>query len=144
MRETVVDNRKGRETERAGKEPVHHCAADFEGMNGDKEEHSHADLDAALDGGPEQVEGEYGVGYNREQGESVVQFNDDGVQEGAQALAAVEHEREDDLYDPRPRDDHAPHADEQLGPGDEWVAACLFVADLQAFVLHLELVPGGR
>jgi hypothetical protein len=125
-------------------EPVHHCAADFEGMNGDKEEHSHADLDAALDGGPEQVEGEYGVGYNREQGESVVQFNDDGVQEGAQALAAVEHEREDDLYDPRPRDDHAPHADEQLGPGDEWVAACLFVADLQAFVLHLELVPGGR
>ena len=83
-----------------GRLPVHHCAADFEGMDGDEEEHAHADLDAALDGGPQQVEGEHGVGDDSKQGKRVVQFDDDGVHEGAEAATAVEHEREDDLYDP--------------------------------------------
>jgi hypothetical protein len=113
-------------------------------MNRDKEEHSHSDLDAALDGGPEQVKGEYGVGYSCEQGEGVVQFHDDGVQKGAQALAAVQHELQNDLDDPRPGDGHAPTANDQLGPGDERVAACLLVADLQALMLYLELVPDHR
>ncbi len=42
--------------EHDGGKPVHHRAADFERVDGDEEEHAHADLDAALDGGPQQVE----------------------------------------------------------------------------------------
>ena len=124
--------------------PVHHGTTDFERVDGDEEEHAHADLDAALDGGPQEVERKHGVSDYSKQRKSGIQFDDDGVQEGTEAVAAVEHERENDLYDPRPRDDHAPHANEELGPRDDGVAACLLVANLQSLMLYLKLVSKKR
>ena len=100
-------------------------------------------LDAALDGGPQKIEGEDGVGDNSEQGEGIVELDDDGVEEGAQATAAVKKQLEDDLQDPGYGDDDAPDAEEELGPGDDGVAARLLVANFQAFVFGFELVTGG-
>ena len=124
--------------------PVHHGTTDFERVDRDEEEHAHADLDAALDDTQQEVEREDGVGDHSKQRKSGIQFDDDGVQEGTEAVTAVEHQREDDLYDPRPRDDHAPHANEKLGPRDDWVATCLLVANLQSLMLYLKFVSKKR
>ena len=101
-------------------------------------------LDAALDGGPEKIEGEDGVCDDSEQGEGIVELDDDGVEEGAQATAAVKKQLEDDLQDPRYGDDDAPDAEEELGPGDDGVAACLLVANLQSLMLYLKFVSKKR
>ena len=55
-------------------------------------------LDAALDGCPQQIEGKHGVSDDGEQGEGGVEVDDDGVEEGAQAVAAVEQQLQDDLH----------------------------------------------
>jgi len=140
-----LDHRGGGEEDEAGVEEhaVHHGAAHFEGVDGDEEEHAHADLDAALDGGPQKIEGEDGVRDDSEQGEGIVELDDDGVEEGAQATAAVKKQLEDDLQDPGYGDDDAPDAEEELGPGDDGVAARLLVANFQAFVFGFELVNEG-
>jgi hypothetical protein len=69
-------------------------------VDGYEEKHAHADLNAALDCGPQKVEGEDGVGDDSKQGKRVVQLNDDRVHEGAETATAVEHECEHNLQDP--------------------------------------------
>lgn len=81
------------------KERVHEGVAHAHGMDGEDED-AHAELEAALDAAEEEVEGEESIANSSEKAESVIEGNDQGVEEGVEGVGCGEHE-EDDVQQPQ-------------------------------------------